>query len=142
MPRSGRAQGQGRARDHGLGRAAAGRGMRALSGRARRGARGENSVARLRLEGSTIDPMAFDGGGSERLVLVVRLPTGGEKEVELVAPKLVIGRSSSGQVVIEDPSVSRAHAEIEVTNGRAVFCVLWCCFGTSVFVLWFGFVFV
>src|SRR3569833_913194 len=132
MPRSGRAQGQGRARDHGLGRAAAGRGMRALSGRARRGARGENSVARLRLEGSTIDPMAFDGGGSERLVLVVRLQTGGEKEVELVAPKRVIGRSSSGQVVIEDSSVSRALAENKNTNGRVVIRDLGSRNGTSV----------
>ena len=76
--------------------------------------------------------MAFDGGGSERLVLVVRLPTGAEKEFELVAPKLVIGRSSSGQVVIEDPSVSRAHAEIEVTNGRAVIRDLGSRNGTSV----------
>ncbi|MEP6863489.1 MAG: sigma 54-interacting transcriptional regulator [Deltaproteobacteria bacterium] len=73
----------------------------------------------------------MDGRGSERLVLVVMLAAG-DREFELVAPKLTIGRSSSGHVVIEHPSVSRAHAEIAVANGRAVVRDLGSRNGTSV----------
>jgi two-component system response regulator AtoC len=65
------------------------------------------------------------------LVLVVTMPTGG-KELELAPGRFTIGRASSGNVVIEHASVSRAHAEIVVTAERAIVRDLGSRNGTSV----------
>src|SRR5258706_2265851 len=67
----------------------------------------------------------------QRLVLVVALPAG-VKEVDLAPPRLTIGRASSGHLVIDHPSISRAHAEIVVSAEGALVRDLGSTNGTSV----------
>lgn len=63
-------------------------------------------------------PDLSDRGRPGQPHLALRCGTGGERVVPLVGEKMIVGRSSSCDIVIEDAGVSRRHAEIGREAGR------------------------
>ncbi|EFJ44730.1 MAP kinase phosphatase 5 [Volvox carteri f. nagariensis] len=115
------------------GTAAAGvkrRGEGGPEGEEANGGGGGGGVKRSRLDGGegTMPASSLDGGGGGggfRLSFAVRKPEGlmGRLDVGPMRPtqRLVLGRSTDCDVVLEHPSISRHHAALSVDRTGAVF---------------------
>ncbi len=77
-------------------------------------------------------PVAPAAGPLVDVSLEVRTPDGSRRHHHLRSAPILIGRSSGCTVTVDDPEVSRRHAEILVQNGRLVVVDLGSTHGTRV----------